>query len=141
MVVTHRFVFDIESTGLHRESDRIVSIAAIRVPDAAHGIEEEKFYEEVNPLRSVSKGAARVHGLSDEHLLTKPIWAVVGPRFWAWILKHQNVGDEICLIGHNARSFDVPMLSFELARLSNLRPAKGPFYLVDTLTICRTVIS
>ena len=73
-------IVDLESTGLHRTEDRIVSVAAIDLHL------DEEFYEEVNPLRPVSKGAAKVHGLTDAALACKPVWSVVGPRFWRWLL-------------------------------------------------------
>jgi DNA polymerase-3 subunit epsilon len=126
-------IFDLETTGLHRINDRIVSIAAYDLRT------DEVFYEEVNPLRPCPVAASKVHGLTDDVLRKKPIWAVVGPRFWRWVLERQPHGAPLCLVGHNAKAFDVPVLSNELARLSDLPPARGPLYVVDTLLICREI--
>jgi DNA polymerase III epsilon subunit-like protein len=126
--------FDIETTGLSRTDDRIVSIAAIDMQT------KDEYYEEVNPLMKVGRGAAKVHGLTDEHLLGKPIWGVVGPRFWAWLLRHQEPGREMHLFAHNGKSFDVPVLANELARLPGLPRARVPMYIVDTLVLCRDII-
>ena len=104
-------IFDLESTGLSRTDDRIVSVAAIDMQT------KEEFYEEVNPLMKVSRGAAKVHGLTDEHLLAKPIWAVVGPRFWDWLLKRQEPGRDMHLFAHNGKSFDVVPKVYNFERL------------------------
>lgn len=126
-------VFDIESTGFNREKDRICSVAAI---DLASGHE---FYAECNPKRSISYGAQKAHGLTQKRLRRRASWQVVGRRFWEWLRDHQRTGVPTILVGHNAIAFDIPMLAFELARLSGLDPPRGPMYVLDTLHICREV--
>jgi DNA polymerase III epsilon subunit-like protein len=126
-------VFDLESTGFDRQKDRICSVAAI---DLASGHE---FYAECNPKRSISYGAQKAHGLSAKRLSKRSSWAVVGRRFWEWLRDHQRTGIPMILVGHNAVSFDIPMLANELSRLSGLEPAKCPMFVLDTLHICREV--
>ena len=58
--------FDLETTGLSAESDRIVEIGAVRF-DAA-GMVLGEFQRLVNPLRPSGPQARAVHGISDAEL-------------------------------------------------------------------------
>ena len=131
--MTQYIIFDLETTGLSCTSDRIVSIAAI---DLYSG---DEFYAEVNPQIPMKRAAAAVNGFSDEALKGQPVWETIGPLFWQWVSSHQT--ETLCFIAHNGRRFDMPMLTNELARLSGLPPAKGAFYIIDTLQIARTLFS
>ncbi len=61
--------FDIESTGLDPERDRIVELAAVKIhPD---GTQEEKC-KRFNPLMPIPKEATEVHGISDQDVKDEP---------------------------------------------------------------------
>ncbi len=104
-------VFDLETTGPDRLSDRIVEIAAVRVsPDG----EVSVFESRVNPGVKIPREATAVHGITDADVADAPSFADLAPRFAAFL--------EGCdLAGYNLRGFDVPLLARELER------AKVPF--------------
>lgn len=119
--------FDLETTGLFPESDRIVEIGAVRF-DAA-GRELGRFEQLVNPRRPVPPAAERVHGLSDADLRDAPTAECVLPAFLAWL----GPPADARLLAHHAR-FDVAFLAHELARLRHPLP---DFLVLDTLALAR----
>lgn len=123
------FVFvDTETTGLSpRFGDRMVEIALARFRDEVM----ENFYTTLlNPERSISPGAARIHGITNS--------VVAGaPRF-------RDVVHEVCaelegtvIVGHNAR-FDMGFISNEL-RLARVAVPDNPA--VDTVLLLRRYFS
>jgi DNA polymerase III epsilon subunit family exonuclease len=125
---TRQFVaFDLETTGLSAQSDRIVEIGAVRfLPD---GEELGRYQRLVNPGRPMSPGAYSVHGLSDADLADAAPAREVLPEFVAFL------GDAIdtALLAHNA-SFDAGFLGCELSRASLALPGHSVF---DTLALAR----
>ncbi len=98
-------VLDTETTGLSpADGDRVVEIGCVElvnhIPTGRH------FHVYVNPDRSMSDEAFRVHGLSNEFLADKPKFAAVADKFLDF------VGDATLVI-HNAE-FDVGFLNAEL---------------------------
>lgn len=118
-------VLDTETTGLDPLSDRIIEIGCVELVN--HIPSGRQFQVYINPERSMSVEAFRVHGLSDEFLAKQPRFADIAEAFFAF------VGDAL-LIAHNAE-FDVAFLNAEFARLA--RPAIDPFRIVDTLMLAR----
>jgi DNA polymerase III subunit epsilon len=119
--------FDLETTGLSAESDRIVEIGAVRF-DASGEILGE-FERLVNPLRPSGPRARAVHGISDAELALAETAEVVLPEFLGFL------GDpsRTTLMAHNA-SFDAGFLGRELARLGRPMPGHA---VVDTLAMAR----
>ena len=119
--------FDLETTGLSAESDRIVEVGAVRFD--AGGADLGRYARLVNPRRPISAGARRVHGISDSQLVGEGGAEVVLPEFLDWL------GDPagVALLAHNA-SFDAGFLGRELARLGRPLPA---FEVIDTLALAR----
>lgn len=115
---------DTETTGLSpRFGDRIVEIALVRFRGGAM----ENFYATlVNPERSISPGAARVHGITDAEV-------VDAPRFRDIALNVCAELEGAVLVAHNA-PFDLNFLNHEFrwARVN----APGNLAL-DTLTLLR----
>ncbi len=62
-------VFDLETTGISKQTDEIIEISAIKVKD--HRIIEE-FSTLVNPGRPIPAGATAVNGITDEMVLDAP---------------------------------------------------------------------
>lgn len=98
--------FDLETTGLDVVRDRIVEIALLKVnPDGS----EESFHTLVNPGIPIPAESSAVHGITNEMVADKPIFAEIGKRVAAFI--------ENCdLGGYNCNRFDVPLLAEELQR-------------------------
>lgn len=115
---------DTETTGLTpRFGDRMVEIALARF----RGDAMENFYTTlINPERSISPGAARVHGISDPDVLDAPRFREIAKQVRAEL-------EGVVIVAHNA-PFDLNFVSneFRLARLN----APGNLAL-DTLTLLR----
>ena len=119
-------VLDTETTGLDPlRGDRLIEIGCVeifnRMPTG------QTFHRHINPQRQISAEALAIHGLSNEFLTDKPLFADVVDEFLAFI------GDAPLVI-HNA-SFDVGFINAELDRL-NLPPIARA-RLVDTLLLAR----
>ena len=119
-------VLDTETTGLDPlRGDRLVEIGCIeifnRMPTG------QTFHRYLNPERPMPQEAFNVHGLSDEFLADKPLFAQVVEEFLAFIA-------DAPLVIHNA-SFDIGFINAELERLT--RPSVNRERLVDTLLLAR----
>lgn len=119
--------FDLETTGLSAESDRIVEIGAVKF--AASGEILGEFERLVNPLRPSGPRALAVHGIPDQELAEAETAEVVLPQF----LDFLGGPDRTTLMAHNA-TFDAGFLGRELARLGRPMPGHD---VVDTLALAR----
>jgi DNA polymerase-3 subunit epsilon len=122
-------VFDTETTGFEPgDGHRIVEIGCVELID--HFPTGKSFQAYLNPERAVPIESQRVHGLSDEFLRDKPIFAHVVEEFLAFI------GDAPLVI-HNA-SFDIKFINAELARTGH--PAISISRAIDTIEIAKRKI-
>jgi DNA polymerase-3 subunit epsilon len=119
-------VLDTETTGFEpSEGDRIVEIGAVELYN--HMPTGRTFHEYINPQRAMPQAAFEVHGLGDDFLRDKPLFAQIGPKFLDFI------GDAKLVI-HNA-AFDMKFLNAELGWIKlPLLPMKQA---IDTLLIAR----
>jgi DNA polymerase-3 subunit epsilon len=106
-------VFDIETTGLDPEKDRIIQLAAIRLePD---GMSREKVWL-LNPGRvKIKPRATAVHGITEEKLAGAPSFAEASneiSRFFS----------EADLATFNGRNFDELFFAAEMRRARLLPP-------------------
>jgi DNA polymerase III epsilon subunit family exonuclease len=117
--------FDVETTGLVAETDRIVEIGAVRFD--ASGEELGRFERLVHPERPMSPAAQAIHGISDLDLAGAAPARMVLPEFLAFL------GDpaEAALVAHNA-AFDAGFLGHEIARAGLPRPGHS---VIDTLAL------
>lgn len=119
-------VLDTETTGFEPEQgDRLVEIGAVELLN--HMPTGETFHVYINPKRNMPDDAFRVHGLSEEFLSDKPVFAEVAQDFLDFI------GDSRLVI-HNA-SFDMKFLNAELGWLG--KPKLPMSQALDTLAIAR----
>jgi len=119
---------DTETTGLSPESgDRIVEIGCVEMVNRRLTGNNLHFY--LNPQRASHEDAVKIHGLTDEFLADKPVFAAVATQLMEFV-----GGAEIVI--HNA-AFDVGFLDAELARLG--QPGFDTFVagVVDSLTMAR----
>jgi DNA polymerase III subunit epsilon len=119
-------VFDTETTGLDPyQGDRLVEIGCVEL---LNGFPTgQSFHRYLNPERDVPEGAFKVHGLSREFLMDKPLFAEVCDDFLDF------VGDAP-LVAHNAM-FDLGFVNAELERCK--KAAIPRERLVDTLMLAR----
>ncbi len=119
-------VLDTETTGLDPNSGhRIVEIGCVETRH--HITTGESFHVYINPERDMPEEAFNVHGLSEQFLSDKPVFADVVENFLAFI------GDAPLVI-HNA-DFDMKFLNAELKRVG--RPLLDRDRAVDTVTMAR----
>lgn len=119
-------VLDTETTGFEPEQgDRIVEIGAVELYN--HMPTGQTYHQYINPERAMPQEAFEVHGLGDEFLRDKPVFADVAQAFLDF------VGDAKLVI-HNA-AFDMKFLNAELSWVK--KPVLPFERAVDTLAIAR----
>jgi len=120
-------ILDTETTGLStKEKHRIVEIGCIELENQMPT--NKIFHVHVNPQRSVSEEAQKIHGYTDEFLSGKKLFSEIVDEFLNFIKNKK-------LIMHNA-TFDLSFLNYELKLLNKSEINKE--YVVDTLEIART---
>ncbi|HET9205669.1 MAG TPA: DNA polymerase III subunit epsilon [Burkholderiaceae bacterium] len=119
---------DTETTGLSPESgDRIIEVGCIELENRRLTGRTKHFY--INPQRPNSEDALKIHGLTDEFLADKPLFAAVVDELLEFVS-----GAEIVI--HNA-AFDVGFMDAELARLGRPAFASLVHKVTDTLSLAR----
>ena len=119
-------ILDTETTGLSTaEKHRIVEIGCIELQDQ---IQTGKiFHKYLNPQRSISEDARKIHGYTDKFLSDKEIFSQIVDDFLSFI-------NDKKIIIHNA-SFDLSFLNYELRNI-NKKPIDKT-NIIDTLEIAR----
>ncbi|UVF19784.1 DNA polymerase III subunit epsilon [Microvirga terrae] len=119
-------VLDTETTGTsHANGDRVIEIGCVELLN--HIPTGKSYHVYINPECPVSPGAFAVHGLSDEFLKDKPVFAAVADEFAAFVRDAR-------LVIHNA-AFDIGFLNAEFARTGH--PQFVLSDAVDTLSMAR----
>ena len=120
-------ILDTETTGLSTtEKHRIVEIGCIELENQIPT--NNIFHKYINPKRSVSEEAYKIHGYSDKFLSNKKTFAEIAEDFLNFI-KNKKI------IIHNA-PFDLSFLNYEL-KLINQKPINKE-NVIDTLEIARS---
>jgi len=124
-----RVVFlDTETTGLsHEGGDRIIEIGCIEMVNRRLTGRSKHYY--VNPQRPSSDDALKVHGLTDEFLADKPVFAAVVDELAEFLS-----GAEVVI--HNA-PFDVGFFDAELQRLGRSPFGSWVSKVTDSLALAR----
>jgi len=122
-------ILDTETTGISvAEGHRIIEIGCVEMIDRK--LTGESFHVYLNPGRVIEQGAMDVHGITNEYLEDKPVFAQVVDDFLNFIR-----GAELVI--HNA-PFDVGFLNMELSLLSPTPGVLTDFATVfDTLAFAR----
>ena len=118
-------ILDIETTGLeHKEGHRVIEIGCIELNNKEVGA---SYHQYINPSKTLTEDNIKIHGITNEHLIDKPLFDEIVDDFLTFI-------DDSSIIAHNA-SFDVGFLNFELEKLSKPKIAKER--VIDTIKIAR----
>lgn len=119
-------IFDTETTGLDNKADRVIEIGGIELLN--HFPTGRTFHVYINPGdRKVHPDALAVHGITDEFLKDKPLFADI-------VSDLQEFFDGAKWIAHNA-TFDMGFINAEFERLG-LAPVPSDM-VVDTLALAR----
>ncbi len=119
-------VLDTETTGLEpNDGHRIVEIGAVELFN--HLPTGRTYHQYLNPQRAMPPEAFAVHGLGDDFLRDKPLFADVATAFLTFIA-------DAPLVIHNA-AFDMKFLNTELTRAGH--PTLATARATDTLLIAR----
>jgi DNA polymerase-3 subunit epsilon len=114
--------FDLETTGLDVEKDRIVQFAAVRVhPDGDKSV----MTFTVNPGIPIPKDASDVHGFTDDDVKSSPRFSELADEFYDFL-------QDADLAGYNIRAFDIQLLVNEFARYGKKLDLAG----VIVLDVC-----
>jgi DNA polymerase III epsilon subunit-like protein len=140
-------VVDVETTGLDKRSNRIISIGAkvfntheVRTEHALQPVRTySAFHAFVNPGQP--NAAFEINHIADEYLADKPGFPHVARDFWNWVYDvYLSTHNPIVLVGHNFDSFDEPMFAAEHVRNKclDLVP-RDILFKVDTMKLLKCV--
>ena len=121
---------DTETTGLYAESgDRVIEIGCIEMEHRR--LTGRNLHLYLNPERSSHPDAVKIHGLTDEFLADKPLFASIVDELMDFVS-----GAEIVI--HNA-AFDVGFLNEELRRLGRPKFPGHVRQVTDSLLMAREI--
>jgi len=125
-----QIVLDTETTGLEtRAGHRVIEIGCVELVDRRFSNNHYHVY--LNPEREMDAGAVEVHGITQDFLADKPVFAQEVDNFINFV-----EGAELVI--HNA-PFDVGFLNAELERLgSGYQSIEHYCTVLDTLKLART---
>ena len=124
-----QIVLDTETTGLNvSEGHRIIEIGCVELINRK--LTGNHYHQYINPQRAVEEGALAVHGITNQFLADKPLFALVVKEF-------MNFVNGAELIIHNA-TFDVGFINHELSLAdTKWKPITEYCNVIDTLAIAR----
>ena len=124
-----QIVLDTETTGLEvSQGHRIIEIGCVEVINRR--LTGNHYHQYIKPEREVDQGAIEVHGITNEFLDDKPLFARIAAEFYQFV-----EGTELVI--HNA-PFDIGFLDAELQRLNEgYRPLAEVCTITDTLVMAR----
>lgn len=122
-------ILDTETTGINpKEGHRVIEIGCVEMIDRK--LTGRHYHVYINPERVVEQGAIDVHGITNEYLEDKPVFAQIAGEFIEFIR-----GAELVI--HNA-PFDVGFLNHEFSLMPENPSVIDDFSTVfDTLTFAR----
>ena len=103
-MVTEPIFFDIETTGVKTNTDRIIEIAAYNPTS------NKSFSHLINPNVPIPPEATAIHHISNDMVQNAPSFQEVGHLFLKFFPK------DFILVAHNGDNFDKPFLEEELKR-------------------------
>jgi len=119
---------DTETTGLSPESgDRIIEIGCIEMHNRR--LTGRSLHVYLNPERANHPDAVKIHGLTDEFLADKPLFASVADELLGFV-------DGAEIIIHNA-GFDIGFLNEELRRVGRPKFPGFVSQVTDSLLMAR----
>lgn len=121
--------FDLESTGVDTENDRIVQIAAIK--EYPNGVIEEKNVF-VNPEIPIPTEASDIHGITNEMVKDAPIFKQLAVGICNWF-------KDCDISGFNSDSYDVNLMVAEMERAGVSNFLNWEYNLLDVMKLYRNL--
>ncbi len=127
-------VFDIETTGLSNQSDRMTEIGAVRI---RNGQVVDIFNTFVNPEMPIPANITELTGITDDMVMDAPSESEALEAFFAFLNQSDKgiSGENALLIAHNA-DFDTGFIRAAATRSG--REFKNPY--LDTLALSRFLL-
>jgi len=124
-----QIVLDTETTGLEpSQGHRIIEIGCVELVNRR--LTGNHYHQYIQPEREIDEGAIEVHGISNEFLMDKPVFADVVDDFLSFVK-----GAELVI--HNA-PFDVGFINHELQSVNqSFGRIEDHCTILDTLTLAR----
>lgn len=123
-----QLLLDTETTGLDPEKGhKIIEFAALEMVDRK--LTGHHLHVYINPERDIDEGAMRIHGISNEQVKDKPVFAEVVGDILNFIKDSE-------LIIHNAK-FDLGFLDYQLQQEGYTKTKDYVLGVVDTLLLAR----
>jgi len=94
-------VFDLETTGLNKQSDKIIELGAVKIEN---GVITQSFSTFIDPGIPIPEQATKINNITNDHVKGAPLEEAV---FTDFLLFTQDA----ILVGQNADYFDLPFLS------------------------------
>jgi DNA polymerase-3 subunit epsilon len=116
--------FDLETTGPHINTDRIIEIAVIKLMPNGEIIRKSNL---INPTIPIPAESTAIHGITDEQVRDQPLFKDVA-RDYAKLFEGADLG------GFSIFKFDVPMLVEEFLR-ANIEFDYGRKRIIDAQRI------
>lgn len=124
-------VLDTETTGLETsQGHRIIEIGCVELIDRK--LTGRHYHQYINPQREVDAGAMEVHGITNQMLADKPVFAQIANDFFQFI-------DGADLVIHNA-PFDVGFIDHEFKLLGRDNPSANPGPVASYCAITDTLV-
>ena len=128
-MATRQVVLDTETTGLEpSQGHKIIEIGCVELVNRR--LTGKHYHQYIQPEREIDQGALEVHGISNEFLADKPLFANVVDEFLDFI-------DGAELIIHNA-PFDIGFIDHELKLAgSKVKKTSSICGIIDSLVLAR----
>jgi DNA polymerase III alpha subunit (gram-positive type) len=116
-------VFDLETTGRSRQRDKIIELAAIILDENGIEIEDASFSQFVKPRNPIPPFITELTSITNDDVSFAEGFSVVGDAFIRFMLQHADKYEDdkevqpvenIILVGHNGKVFDVPFLLHQM---------------------------
>lgn len=126
--MSRQVVLDTETTGLETsQGHRIIEIGCVELINRR--LTGRHYHQYINPEREIDAGAMEVHGITNEFVQDKPVFAAVVDDFLDFIR-----GAELVI--HNA-PFDVGFIDYELKLLKRSEKVADCCSVIDSLVMAR----
>ncbi|MBR9977528.1 MAG: 3'-5' exonuclease [Bacteroidetes bacterium] len=100
--------FDLETTGINPQSDRIIEIAVVKCLPQGN---TQTFEYRINPETPIPPASTAIHGITDADVALAPTFAQIASRLIDFLANCD-------LSGFNVRRFDLPLLQEEFRRVN-----------------------